>query len=294
MRLLSSATIALVVCHCIGCEQSAPLHTGRPIELEVEPAPLNLAPFGDANLARPRMDDPDASRRPSDADEAVTLTAPDLAAFTAGPSLALADAARLASLPKAPSTFEQTLKNDDGMTQEAIRLFQAGKIDEAVATAQQATARNPDNPGAYELLAICFANKGQLARAIPNYDAAIRLQPNNSGYYTQRGSLHLRHHAPLKAQADFDQAISLRDDDPVPFVWRSILYFNMGKLEKALADSGKALKLNDKIPDAYFIRCLALLQSGRRDEAREAYEAAVERGLDEGSKAMVRPVFERK
>jgi tetratricopeptide (TPR) repeat protein len=106
--------------------------------------------------------------------------------------------------------------------------------------------------------------------------------------------LHLRHHAPLKAQADFDQAISLRDDDPVPFVWRSILYFNLGKLEKALADSGKALKLNDKIPDAYFIRCLALLQSGRRDEAREAYEAAVERGLDEGSKAMVRPVFERK
>jgi Flp pilus assembly protein TadD len=202
-----------------------------------------------------------------------------MSALSAAPGLAYTEAARLAAIPQAPTTFEQTAKSDDGLVEDAMRFYQAGRVDEAIAMAQQATARHPDDARGYELLGICYVNKGELARAVPNLDAAIRKQPKNAGLYTQRGVVYARMRFPTKAEADFD---------------RAIVHFNSGKPDKAIADATQALEINDKIPDAYFVRCLGYLQTGRRDEARKEYEAATAIGLDEASRNMVRQYFEQK
>jgi tetratricopeptide (TPR) repeat protein len=309
MRALPVAFVAGFLASIAGCGPERPKYVNVTAE-PIEDAGSGLAPFGESSLSRPHAShssatqssaSPPPTSSPVSKSNAAELAARsdaipplDMSALSAAPGLAYTEAARLAAIPQAPTTFEQTAKSDDGLVEDAMRFYQAGRVDEAIAMAQQATARHPDDARGYELLGICYVNKGELARAVPNLDTAIRKQPKNAGLYTQRGVVYARMRFPNKAEADFDRAIEISPRDPVAFVWRAIVHFNSGKPDKAIADATQALEINDKIPDAYFVRCLGYLQTGRRDEARKEYEAATAIGLDEASRNMVRQYFEQK
>ncbi len=304
MRALPVLVVPFALVLIAGCGPERPKYVRTTAE-PIDDTGSGLAPFGESSLSRPQSSQSSvSSASPSSplsknavaelAARSDSLPQLDMSALNAAPGLAYTEAARLAAIPQAPTTFEQTSKSDDGLIEDAMRLYQAGKVDEAIAAAQQATARHPEDARGYELLGICYVNKGELARAIPNFDTAIRAQPKNAGLYTQRGVVYARMRFPTKAEADFDHAIGLSPRDPVPFVWRAIVHFNSGQPAKAIEDATKALEINEKIPDAYFVRCLGYLQTGRRDEARKEYESATAYGLDEASRNMVRPYFEQK
>jgi Flp pilus assembly protein TadD len=306
-------SIALMLAVC-GCNK-AKSRSFSPPEPDYDGERLVLAPFGDASLARQQTEGPPSRKSnsaedsndsaavvlpPADGGDVMTAPIPSRSiletdsSFTFTTDSTVANAARLAAIPRGPSTFDDLGQQRSALLEQAVADFQQGRLDEAMTAARQTIDQYPEDARAYELLGLCLVNKNELRKAISNFDTAIRLQPKHAPLYTHRGSTYLRMRYPARAEPDLTRAIELNPEDPVPYVWRSICHLNTGAFSEAIADADQALRYNDKIPDAYFVRCLSYLQTGRRDKARGDFDSAVKLGLDKASRDMVAPFFETK
>ncbi len=117
-----------------------------------------------------------------------------------------------------------------------------GKIDEGIASAEQALKLDPAYGTAYYNRAILLASKGRLAEAEGDFQEAIRLHPHF-----------------MKAHRNLGDLLMLR-----------------GESGGAAAHYREALKLDPRQSDVHFALGGILAAAGRPDEAAEHFRAAVE------------------
>ena len=203
-----------------------------------------------------------------------------------------ADASRLALSSERWGYLAKSERPEDVLLRTAVEQIKAGKLDDAIKSAEQLRNAEPNNARAYEMIAAIYNHQGKPEKALPFFDLAIRFDPDNAGLYMQRGMIYVQQKFTGRAVDDLSQVIKLQPKNLLPYLWRSLCYLNSGKFQLSVADSTVVLDHNNQVSDAYYLRCVARWQMGHRDKAKEDYFAAVKCGLDPRTRASLQPLFE--
>ncbi len=167
----------------------------------------------------------------------------------------------------------------------AAALAQLGEADKAINLLQTALREHPNAWQLYYATAEIKAQQGKTDEALALYEHAIDLlltsnRPadqqaladvyfNRGYYFYQQGDL-------TSALADYQKALSLGREDVYLLSNLGWTAYLLGDYETAADASAKAAALAPDRPDLVFNKALHLLAAGRYDEAREAYDEAIQ------------------
>ncbi len=159
---------------------------------------------------------------------------------------------------------EQTKLNEGGSAyDQAVKLQQEGKLDEALEQYKKAIASQPNEASYYYGLGTCYATKNDLPEAVKNYQKAISLNPQEPTFKQALKQANQAQAAPLietaikkqttpdsagkydlnGAIADYEAALKL-DDDANTHLNLGTAYQANSNLPKAMAEYKRALQMN--------------------------------------------------
>ena len=156
--------------------------------------------------------------------------------------------------------------------------FSLGDLPGALADANEAVKRDPDNIINFWLRGFVKSVTDDWLGAIADYDRVIELNSEFAPAYNSRGVAKRKSGHLLDAIADYDQAIELNPQ-------YAIAYYNRGnakrqsgdyKDEDAIADYDRAIALNPKYANAYHNRSIAKRHSGDEKGAAADLQKAEE------------------
>ena len=167
---------------------------------------------------------------------------------------------------------EQTKINESGSAyDQAVKLQQEGKLDEAVDQYKKAIAGQPNEAPYYYGLGTCYASKNDLPEAIKNYQKAISLNPQEPSFKQALKQANQALAAPLiesaikkqttadsagkydlnGAIADYEAALKL-DDDANTHLNLGTAYQANNNLPRATSEYKRALQLDASLADAHY------------------------------------------
>ncbi|MBW4446403.1 MAG: tetratricopeptide repeat protein [Spirirestis rafaelensis WJT71-NPBG6] len=157
-----------------------------------------------------------------------------------------------------------------------IALSDQGKLDEAIASYRQALQIDPNLADVHNNLGIALFNQGKLDEAIASYRQALQIDPNLADVHNNLGLA-------LSKQGKLDQAIAsyrqaLQIDPNLADVHNNlgIALFNQGKLDQAIASYRQALQIDPNLADVHNNLGIALSNQGKLDQAIASYRQALQ------------------
>jgi len=178
-------------------------------------------------------------------------------------------------LDEAVASFDQALalKPDfaEALLSRGIVLFELGRFEQALASYDRVLALGPDAQ-AFSCRGAALYNLGRFDEAVASYDRALELQPD-AGAFKTRGAALCQLGRLDEAVASYDGALALEPDADV-FARRGSVLSTQGRLDEAVASYDRALQL---APDAEIFnnRGAALYTLGRFDEAVASCDRAL-------------------
>lgn len=164
--------------------------------------------------------------------------------------------------------------------QRAELLFQQSRWDLAENELRQALAQEPEEAGAYSLLALCQAEREQFPAAQAAAEKAIGLAPQNAfSHYALARVLSLRNETE-KALAAIRESIQL---DPTGADYHAVeaaLLFDQKRWSDALRAAETGLQFDPEHISANNLRAMALVKLGRKAEAGATLSSALARNPD--------------
>ena len=140
-------------------------------------------------------------------------------------------------------------------TQELInqgnKLWQEGKLDEAISTFQQATELDANNYKADHFIGCIFAKQSKLEAAVAAYNKALKINPNYHWSYHGLGQVLLWQGKVDQAIAATHKAIEIEPDEAEFHYLLGKCLERQGNAEEALAAYGEAIELNEHQPEFY-------------------------------------------
>jgi hypothetical protein len=103
-------------------------------------------------------------------------------------------------------------------------------------------------------------------------------ESNQAGDYLTRARMYLAVNKPDKAKADFDYYIENAKSNARIYANRASTCFP-GNMKGVVSDCNKALELDAEYKNAYFLRGLALYELGKKEEACQDFNRAIELGF---------------
>ncbi len=157
-------------------------------------------------------------------------------------------------------------------------LTTAGRVDEAIATLERASALNERYAGAYENLGLAWQGKGDQRRAAEYYRRAIALDTNFVEAYSNLGNAYY-------ALGEYDRAIeqyrqSIRKDPEFsdPYYNLGVATYAKGDTMAAMAIFRKAAEVNPNSADTYASMGIIYSDLGMSDSAYVQFKKAAELG----------------
>ncbi|MEH1970599.1 tetratricopeptide repeat protein, partial [Nostoc sp.] len=159
---------------------------------------------------------------------------------------------------------------------EADRLYEAKKLEEAVVKYKAALYLDPNSVLAHNRLGLALSSQGKLEEAIAAYQRALQIDLNNAGTHYNLGIA-------LKNQGKLEEAITayqralqidLNNADTHYNLGNALK--NQGKLEKVIAAYQRALQIDPNFAIAHNNLALALSTQGKLEEAITAYQRALQ------------------
>jgi tetratricopeptide (TPR) repeat protein len=200
--------------------------------------------------------------------------------------------------------------HDDVWRMRASALYHLGHLDEATESCQKAIELRPTDHNAWLLLGLIRGEAGDLEGELRSYDNALRLDPGNRSALLNRGTALYRAKKLDQALKSFDQLINANNEDAMAWNNRGIVLKTMGRRrdamdafsraaaldrdyanplinlgimhtedaqpEKAAQDWKMVLQLQRRRPEIWFSLGEALSAVGELDDARVAYESALQ------------------
>jgi tetratricopeptide (TPR) repeat protein len=184
------------------------------------------------------------------------------------------------------------------------------KYDEALKLLENVFSRDPENFDARLLQADIWLTKGETQKAVQGLERLDQAYPNVSLIKYQLARAYFRNNDPTQALATAKQAVTLKPDfaeaillvgelnlrtgtaQPVAAAMEELLkkrpnlapaqlllagaYQSLGRLEDSAAVIRDQIKASPQAPDGYFRLGLILRQQKKDDEARQAFQKALE------------------
>lgn len=184
-------------------------------------------------------------------------------------------------------TESETQKSADAQAayDQAVKLQQDNKLDEAIAQYNKAIAANASEPSYYYSLGTCYQAKNDLDTALSNYRKAAGLNPSEPSYKDAIKQLLATKAQPLVdsaikkqtandirgAIADYEAALRISDDAGTHSNLGTA-YQALNNLNKAIAEYKRALQLDPKFSDAHYFLGTAHETTNQKPLAIAEYE----------------------
>ena len=161
----------------------------------------------------------------------------------------------------------------------AVRLFKAGKFEQALARINDFLEKNPNDIEALRFRARLFEKLGQPEKALADYEQITILRPQDAGAWRHLAEAFHRMGKIEQAMRNISRAVALEPENAVFLNERAWLQVLSGRGGKALADIEKALKIAPDYAPAIDTHAHVLVALGREDEARAAFERGFAKGV---------------
>jgi tetratricopeptide (TPR) repeat protein len=186
-------------------------------------------------------------------------------------------------LPSQPNPFDATptpTRSPESLETEGQKLFQEGKLDQAIAAYKEAIKASPQDPTLYIALARIQVFAGLAEDAQANSENAILLSPNNSMAHAVRGwALDFQDGKNSDAEDEVNKAIELDPNNAVAYAYLtevlvdSTLFDNIAPAAEA---SKKGLNLDPNLLETRRARAYILEATANYEEAIQYYKSAIE------------------
>lgn len=174
------------------------------------------------------------------------------------------------SSPKVPVDNTATLNR-------AMRLFQAGNLNNAYDLCKTVLLDDSDNLIALELSSYILFHKGQIDNAAEMLEKALIVDPSQAELYCKLGNIRKSQHRLDNGIAHINRAIELKPDFAEAYIDRANALGLQGKVDEAIQDYRKALSLNPSL-DVGHINLLLMLNFSTKisdeDISKEHYQFA--------------------
>lgn len=108
----------------------------------------------------------------------------------------------------------------------------------------------------------------------------------NDYFYYEREQMEMQCRMYQQALNDIDRAILLQPQEPLYYAEQAAVNYRVNQVDEALTAAQNAVKLDPNFADAYRIMGICLNEKGKKQEAKEALEKAIELG-DELAKTVL-------
>lgn len=159
--------------------------------------------------------------------------------------------------------------------QQALRLHQGGRLDDAATLYRQILARSPDNPDAMHLLGLVLRRQGDTARAVELIARAVDLQPDSHAYRNNLGLAQLDRGLHDQAAASFRAALGIKPQFAEAWVNLGTCQRAAGRYDEAADAYRRALALRPDLVEAHNNLGNVLRDQGSDAEAAACYAAAL-------------------
>ena len=160
--------------------------------------------------------------------------------------------------------------------QEALRLHQAGRLEEAAALYQRILIEDPRQADALHLLGLIALQAGDKAEALAQIEAAIAINDGVAAYHHDRGVVLLRLGRPGDAEASLRRALQLKPVYPDASNALGNALQGLGRVAEAMTAYQTALATQANFPEAHNNLGNALRRSNQLDAAIAHYRQAVQ------------------
>jgi len=152
----------------------------------------------------------------------------------------------------------------------ALALYKTARVAESAPELEQVLARDPKNNAAALLLADCLLQMGSDARVVALLEPREADLGQDRLYSYLMGTALLRRNELARGQVFIDRLF--REGDTAPArVLMAVAHLRREDARAALADLERAVELDPKLPTVHSLHGRALMESGRRPEAAEAF-----------------------
>lgn len=164
---------------------------------------------------------------------------------------------------------------NDGMA--GIRLFEQGRLDEAMVEFQKAITAQPDYVEGHVSIAVILIEKGQLDQASSHLQRALQLDSDSWFAHANLGIIAERTSRRTQAIEHFSRAVALNPRHPTTRLNLGQALAESGKWEEALLQFRTAVDLVPDDPSCRLNLGNLLLELGQSQEASEHFRHAVKR-----------------
>lgn len=154
---------------------------------------------------------------------------------------------------------------------QAVELHEKKQLDSAIAKLTAVVGMQPNNSEAYNLLGVCYDEKGQFREAQEEYKKAIQLEPINARFLNNLGYSYYLAANDKQAIKWYQKALKFTPDDRRIINNLGLAYGRRGDYSKAKDQFVKAVGEHGAFLNLGYIYS----QQGRYQQAIEQFEAAL-------------------
>ena len=161
-------------------------------------------------------------------------------------------------------------KVSDENRKRVAALEQAGRWDELARLAEQNLATDRANADWWLVAGYARSQLGRYASAADAFGNAARLEPDNIGAWNLLAQAYRAAGEPHRAVNALNSALTVTRDSPVTFFLLGESYADLRRYEEAAAAYREAVRAHEQFPAAWFALARTYARLGRVDDARAA------------------------
>lgn len=158
---------------------------------------------------------------------------------------------------------------------EALKLYNTGKLDAAANIVSQIVAARPRLAEAQNLYAAILVSQGKRAEAAKALTRATKLDPKNAQFFSNLGEIERQRGKTHEASAALRESLHLNPNNPQALNNLGILHYDKKEFEEAAKSYSRAIELSKAYPEAHNNLGNAFRALGRHDEAIDQYQRAI-------------------
>jgi predicted O-linked N-acetylglucosamine transferase (SPINDLY family) len=162
------------------------------------------------------------------------------------------------------------------LIQQAMAHYHAGRVVNAVSTAEHVIKTCPDHAGAHHLLGIIAAQQGEYQKAADLINQALMINPEYAEAHISQGNVYRAMGRQNEAITAYTNAIRLNRKNPMAHYNLGNALRDLGKNTEALAAYNAASQLDFPAVDIHYNRVACLKDLGRHDEALEVCNTVIQ------------------
>ena len=157
----------------------------------------------------------------------------------------------------------------------ALRMQQAGRLDEAAAAYRKVLAKRPRHAAANHFFGLLLHQAGRSEEGMPYIARSLETEPANADFQSNLGTVLKDTGRFDEAVASFEAAVRLRPDFALAWNNLGAALSAAGRMSEAIAAHRKAVELQPHYVAGRLNLAHALKEAGKLDEAAENYRAAL-------------------